>query len=78
MSRRRAEELLALRAVEGLEDAENRELSNLLIAMPEFDEGVFGAAAAACHLALLGPEEPLPEALRLRLRSEAAAKHRML
>ena len=78
MSRRRAEELLALRAVEGLEDVEERELSNLLAAMPEVDDGAFEAAAAACHLALVGAEVPLPDALRQRLESDAAALRRTL
>ena len=77
MSRRRAEELLAFRAVDGLADVENDELAGLLAAMPELDDGGFERAAAACHLALLGPEEPLPEALRQRLKRQSAARRRM-
>ena len=72
VSRERAEELLAFRAVEGLAGAEEEELSALLAEMPEFDDGGFEIAAAACHLALLGPEEPLPESVRRRLEREAA------
>lgn len=72
MSRERAEELLAWRAVEGLDDNENRELDGLLAAMPELDDGSFERAAAACHLALLGPEESLPDPARQRLKRAAA------
>jgi len=71
VSRRRAEELLILRAVEGLTEAEDRELSRLLIEVPELDDGGFDTAAAACHLALLGPEEPMPAALRRKLERDA-------
>lgn len=67
MSRQRAEELLAFRAVGGLDEAEARELERLLAEMPELDDGGFETAAAACHLALLGPEEPMPDELRRRL-----------
>ena len=67
MSRRRAEELLALRAAGGLDEAEAGELGTLLAELPELDDGGFETAAAACHLALLGPDEPLPDALRRRL-----------
>lgn len=72
MSRERADELLAFRAVEGLAEAEARELSTLLAALPDHDTGAFETAAAACHLALLGPEEPLPDAVRRRLERQAA------
>jgi hypothetical protein len=73
VSRQRAEELLAFRAVEGLADTEDRELSTLLSDIPELDDDGFELAAAACHLALIGPEEPLPEELRRRLERQAAA-----
>jgi hypothetical protein len=72
VSRERAEELLAFRAVGGLDDAEAKELDRLLSATPELDDGGFETAAAACTLALLGPEEALPDALRRRLEQEAA------
>ena len=69
----RAEELLALRAVEPLPEADQRELAALLAESPGLDDGGFERAAAACHLALLGPEEAMPEHLRRRLAREAAA-----
>ncbi len=72
MSRERADELLAFRAVEGLARAEEQELSALLAEAPQLDDGGFETAAAACHLALLGPEEPLPENVRRRLERAAA------
>ena len=72
MSRQRAEELLAFRAVEGLGQTEDRELQGLLAEMPELDDGGFDEAAAAIHLALLGPEEPMPAEVRGRLEREAA------
>ena len=78
MSRRRAEELLVFRAVEGLDEAEGRELTALLVETPELDDGGFEAAAAACHLALLGPESPLPNSLRQRLDKEAIVMRRTL
>jgi HEAT repeat protein len=74
VSRRRAEELLAFSSVEGLSEAEDLELAALLDEMPELDDGGFERAAAACHLALLGPEESLPYALRQRLEREVAAR----
>ena len=72
MSRQRTEELLAFRAVEGLDDADQHELDARLADSPELDDGSFETAAAACHLALLGPEEPMPEAVRRRLDRAAA------
>ena len=72
MSRQRAEELLAFRAVEGLDDADQHELDALLADSPELDDGSFETAAAACHLALLGPDEPMPESVRRRLDRAAA------
>ena len=72
MTSQRAEELLAFRAVEGLAEAEAEELNALLAATPELDDGGYETAAAACHLALMGPEEPLPDALRRRLERQAA------
>ena len=72
MSHRRGEELLAFRAVEGLGEAESRELADLIAETPDLDDGGFEKAAAACHLALLGPEEPMPEAVRRKLDHEAA------
>ncbi len=72
MSRARAEELLAFRAVEGLADEETRELSGLLAENPQLDDGGFERAAAACHLALLGPEEAMPDHVRQRLERAAA------
>ena len=72
MSRLRAQELLALRAVEPLPEIEEQELSTLLADSPDLDDDGFERAAAACHLALLGPEEPMPEHLRRKLEEQAA------
>ena len=72
MSRERAGELLLWRAVEGLDDDANRELAGLLAKNPDLDDDGFDYAAAACHLALLGPEEPMPGHVRQRLERAAA------
>jgi hypothetical protein len=60
-------ELLTLRATEGLEDAESAELNELLTQTPEADSTGFELAAAAVHLALIGPERPMPAGLRARI-----------
>lgn len=60
-------ELLATRATEGLSEAESRHLERLLGDSPRVDPLGFERAAAAVHLALLGPERPVPDALRRKL-----------
>ena len=72
MSGQRVEELLAFRAVEGLAETEDRELQGLLAETPQLDDGGFEKAAAAIHLAMLGPEETMPAEVRDRLEREAA------
>lgn len=69
--RRRAEELLALRAVEGLAAEEGRELAALLGAGLQLDVDGFDAAAAALDQAMTIDEEPLPVILRERVLSAA-------
>ena len=72
MSRQRAEELLASDATQGLGRDERAELDRLLTDHRDLGDGGYERAAAALHLALLGPEEPLPETTRQRLRRAAA------
>ncbi len=67
MSRERIEELLALEATAGLGSGERAELERLLADHPELADGGFERAAAAIHLALVGPEEPLDDLQRQRL-----------
>jgi hypothetical protein len=72
MSHPRVEELLAFRAVGGLGGEESRELAGLLAESSDLDDGSFERAAAACNLALLGPEEPMPDSVRQSLERAAA------
>jgi hypothetical protein len=65
--RRRAEELLALRAVEGLAAEQDRELAGLLGAGLHLDVDGFDTAAAALDQAMTIEEEPLPALLRERV-----------
>jgi hypothetical protein len=65
--RRRAEELLALRAVEGLAAEQDRELAGLLGAGLHFDVDGFDTAAAALDQAMTIEEEPLPALIRERV-----------
>ncbi len=67
----RLEELLATEATQRLTPAEESELDALLSAHPGPDSEGFGLAAAALHLALAGPPEPLPAALAEKLRRAA-------
>jgi len=69
----RLETLLTLRATEGLDTAAERELEMLLAASPGTDADAFDRAAAAVHLAALGPRELLPGTLRVRLEESAVA-----
>ena len=66
----RLHELLATRAVEGLDDAEQRELAEFEARYPGLDDEALDRAAAAVALAGLRVE-PLPAALRNRLEADA-------
>ncbi len=66
-SQERLFELLATKATEGLSQEEADSLDNLLIGFPEVDPRGFDRAAAAVHLALLGPEQTMPTDVKLRL-----------
>lgn len=68
----RLHELLTVRAVEGLAEAEQRELAELEARYPGLDDAALDRAAAAVALAGLRPE-PLPAALRARLEADAEA-----
>ena len=72
-SEHRLDELLALEATQGLTPAEATELDALLASFPGEDPDGFERAAAAVHLALSGPLEPLPAHLAERLELAAAA-----
>ncbi|MBP3959735.1 anti-sigma factor [Gemmata sp. G18] len=69
----RLDELLALEATQGLNPGEVTELDALLAALPNEDPDSLERAAAAIHLALSGPPEPLPAHLAERLELAAAA-----
>jgi len=60
-------ELLAERAVFGLDAERSQELEALLDAHPEWNNDSFDLAAAAIDEALSGPPEPMPDDLRDRL-----------
>lgn len=69
----RALDLLADRAVQGLEPNETRELGGLLRRLPWLDDTSFERSAAAIELAFDGPvDEPLPPFLRRRLEVEGS------
>ncbi|NHA14247.1 anti-sigma factor domain-containing protein [Thioalkalivibrio sp. XN279] len=68
----RLQELLALRAVEGLAEHEQRELEHFSTRYPQLDTDALERVAAS--LALVGLErEPMPAALRARVEADAAA-----
>lgn len=67
IAERRLLELLADRAAFGLDSKEERELRQLLQTMPGFDAECMERAAATVGLAL-GSSEPLPVAVRARIR----------
>lgn len=60
-------DLLAAKATEGLSEESSRHLDRLLGEAPDVDPQSFERAAAAVHLALLGPEQPMPDALKRRV-----------
>lgn len=66
-TKQRLIELLAERAVFGLDDERSRELEALLDAHPEWDNDSFDLAAAAVDEAFQQQAEPLPARLRDRL-----------
>lgn len=68
---RRLDELLMLRAVEGLAPEEARELDTLIATEPDADPEAYDAASAALDLAMGGEEEALPAHLRARLVADA-------
>lgn len=74
--RERLFELLALRAVEGLESSEGAEVNSLLEKYPLAQEDGFERAAAAVHLALVGPEQPMPQGLAQRILTGWETSHR--
>lgn len=66
---RRLRVLLAQRAVFGLDDSEQRELSSLLKRHPQEDAEAFERVAADFYLAAQsGPYEPLPAHVAQRIR----------
>ena len=68
----RLEELLALRAIEGLDEAEQEELTQFTTSHPGFDPDEIDRVAAA--LALSGLRiEPMPAEVRARVEADAAA-----
>ena len=70
----RAAELLCDEVLEGLDEAEARELAALLGAVADEERASFERAAAAVDLAHLDPAaEALPEALRQRVLADAEA-----
>jgi hypothetical protein len=66
-TKQRLIELLAERAVLGLDPEQSQELEALLDAHPEWDNDSFDLAAAAVDEALATPAQPLPTHLRDRL-----------
>ncbi|MDY3557187.1 anti-sigma factor [Gemmata sp. JC717] len=69
----RLDELLALEATQGLAPADAAELDALLAQFPDEDPDGLELAAAAIHLSLIGPREPLPADLAERLELTAVA-----
>ncbi|AWM39503.1 Anti-sigma-K factor rskA [Gemmata obscuriglobus] len=69
----RLDELLAIEATQGLSPAEATELESLLAQFPADEPDSLELAAAAVHLALIGPLEPLPVGLAERLELTAVA-----
>ena len=67
----RLQELLALRATEGLSGELASELDRLLGLLPEWNDDGFERAAAALDLALSGPDRPMPETVARLIREQA-------
>jgi anti-sigma-K factor RskA len=66
-SRDRLLDLLAARAVEGLDAGSAAELESLLLLHPDVDATMFDRAAAAAWIAAPAPAQPLPDTLRNRI-----------
>ena len=69
--RRRLQELLAVRATQGLDAAERQELEAILKVHPDWDDEGYDLAAAALDLALQSQPPELPTALQQRLQAQA-------
>jgi hypothetical protein len=67
----RCEELFADRATHDLDAAARRELDEILMQHPEWEEESFELAAAALDLALQPSLEVMPDKVRKRLQEEA-------
>jgi hypothetical protein len=67
----RLDELLFVRALEGLSDGEERELALLLAREPDVDARIYERAAAAVCIATLAPTA-LPVGLRASVEADAA------
>ena len=70
-SRRRIDDLLLTRAIDGLSAAEAQELEALLELHPRVDAGAYERAAAAVCLAALGARPAMPSSLRARIEQSA-------
>ena len=71
-NRRRLRDLLADRAVFGLDTAESAELDGLCRVFPDTDVDRMDRIVARCDLALgIATSEPLPAVLRERIRAAA-------
>jgi hypothetical protein len=68
----RLQELLALQAVEGLDEHEKQELARFRTRYPQLDADAFERVAASLALVAL-EREPMPAALRARVEADAAA-----
>lgn len=66
----RITELLADRALFGIDEEEQRELDALLAATEDFDVELLDRAAASAQLATLGQTEALPEEFSIKLASQ--------
>jgi hypothetical protein len=73
LEKERTLELLADRAIAGLDQADRKELETLERKFPEFSSDEFELAAAAFSLNSLEMEEQLPPGLRAKLDADAAS-----
>jgi len=67
----RLDELLVLRAIQGLSAMERAELDSLLACLPDRETEGFDRAAAAIHIGQLSARGQLPAALRRRIERDA-------
>ncbi|MCH9686230.1 MAG: anti-sigma factor [Deltaproteobacteria bacterium] len=68
------EQRLVERATEGLDEAGAEELATAFARDPSLDHDEFDRAAAALALAMLGDDEPMPDALREQLHQQVPPK----